>query len=181
MHLKDLLCHSLTQSVSQSVSDKDGHHVCPYVSISMSRSLHLCTFIALTLHQPCTPNLCSTRIYYFFFVCVLSLSQVPDSGSIQNNNIICIKNIIRLSRIVRKWIYIDLDVESDLFLIFCFLNFSELEIYADSYPNHFPPFTSNSSFEVSSSESFTSLRSRFSICFLCFLSLSFPPLQDHRL
>ena len=37
---------SLRHSVSQSLSDKDGHHVCLYVFISMSLSL----FFALSLH-----------------------------------------------------------------------------------------------------------------------------------
>ena len=83
MHLKDLLCHSLTQSVSQSVSDKDGHHVFLYVSVSMSLSLYLCTF----LHFLCTnsaPALHSQSLRYTHLLlvfCVPSLSQVPDSGS----------------------------------------------------------------------------------------------------
>ena len=126
MRLKDLICHSGTQSVSHWVIRMD----ITSISMSLFLCLYLCsyTFTAPTLHQLLhSQSLQHTHLlllFLSFFVSVLSQSQVSDLGSIQNTNIICIKNITRLSRIARKWIYTDLDVESDLFLIFCFLRFT---------------------------------------------------------
>ena len=160
-------------------------------SISMSLSLCLylyvfisvlCTFTALTLHQLLhSQSLQHTHLLLLFlfvsYPCRRSRTQVPSrttTSFASRTSFDSVESSENESTLIWMWKVI-------FFLIFCFLNFSELEIYADFYPNHFPPFTSNSSFEVSSSKSFTSLRSRFSICFLWFLSLSLPPLQDHRL
>ena len=133
MRLEDL---SLTHSVSQSVSDKDGHHVYLYVFISM--------FFALSLHQlctsSCTPNLCSTRIFYFFlfvsYPCRRSRTQVPSrttTSFASRTSLDSVESPENESTLIWMWKVI----------FSCFFLF--LKIYSDSYPNHFPPLPFNSS------------------------------------